>query len=160
MFIDPANRFAKEIRNCTTNITLVLAENTQNGVNIWKHFKSFNLDIRADEILLDIDHLKSLKRLSYINQDHRIMATFVHNKWDDLKKTIGNELQDTQTSVERKILNPMFENISNNSLSAKDTKEILKDKYASKLTILNASKSFGAYENHRMNYKIIALKSK
>ena len=88
------------------------------------------------------------------------MATFVHNKWDDLKKTIGNELQDTQTSVEREILNPMFENISNNSLSAKDTKEILKDKYASKLTILNASKSFGAYENHRMNYKIIALKSK
>jgi hypothetical protein len=93
------------------------------------------------------------------------MASLIHSEWKRLQNSISEVLYDTPrnniennqrlVNIEENILNPIFSKIANDSLEAKDVKDILKDKYASKLVILNTSKFFGAYDNHRMNFKII-----
>ena len=149
--------FTKLIRNCKVFIALALADETENGTSTWKFFKDFNLSFDCNEFV-NQDDLNYLKQLNYVNETNMITPKILEHSWEALKSNLANQSGSSQVEAEV-IISSLFEKISNGTLRSKRVKNILKEKYATKLAIVNTAKNFRNYENNKIDFKIIGMQT-
>ena len=155
----------RAIKQCRKNhVVLALADQTKNGVKNWKDFKNFQLD-DVDVVKIFQEQpkiLDAMKELNFIN-DGEITPILINESWKTAKNLIWKKMKDSNISeddVEKKIMEPIFVKIAGNSnISPKMVKDLLQEKYASKLSIMNCNRNFRTHENNRMSMDIMYIPS-